>query len=189
MIGSLAVLLIVAIAVAASGHSGSKSPGTKSAAAQGSTGVDTEGNRSGDDAGTTTTAPPTTTTTTALLATTTTQATLRATTTTAAPPATTASTPTTTAPVAHSCSASIANSSPADYTYDTVYIGSDVPDAPVLITKYYKTTTSMDSGQTSSGGSAAIPFDDSDATLGYTVQVDVSINNGEATCSTSFTPQ
>jgi hypothetical protein len=88
-----------------------------------------------------------------------------------------------------SCTATMSNSSPADYTDDTVNITSNVPDAPVVITKYYKTTTTTNSGETDSGGSASITFDDSGATLGYTVQVDVSINSGQATCSTSFTPQ
>jgi hypothetical protein len=83
----------------------------------------------------------------------------------------------------------MANSNPSDYTDDTVNITSDVPDSPVLITKHYKTTTSTDSGETDSGGSASITFYDSGATPGYTVDVDVNINNGEATCSTSFTPQ
>ena len=83
----------------------------------------------------------------------------------------------------------MSNVTPADYTDDTVNITSNVPDEPVLITKYYKTTTTTDSGETDSGGSASITFDDSGATPGYTVMVDVSINSGQATCSTSFTPQ
>jgi hypothetical protein len=83
----------------------------------------------------------------------------------------------------------MSNSSPADYTDDTVNITSNVPDEPVVITKYYKTVASTDSGETDSGGSTSITFYDSGASPGYTVQVDVNINNGEATCSTSFTPQ
>jgi len=93
------------------------------------------------------------------------------------------------APAAPSCTATMSNSTPADYTDDTVNITSNVPDEPVLITKYYRTTTSTDTGETDSGGAAAITFNDSGATLGYTVMVDVNINNGEATCSTSFTPE
>ena len=92
-------------------------------------------------------------------------------------------------PVGDSFTATMSNSSPPDHTDDTVNITSNVPDAPVLITKYYETVASTNSGETNSGGSASITFSDSDATLGYTVQVDVSINSGEATCSTSFTPQ
>jgi hypothetical protein len=88
-----------------------------------------------------------------------------------------------------SCTATMSNPNPADYTDDTVNISSNVPDEPVLITKYYKTTTTTDSGETDLGGSASISFDDSGATLGFTVVVNVSINGGEATCSTSFTPE
>jgi hypothetical protein len=88
-----------------------------------------------------------------------------------------------------SCTATMSNSSPADYTNDTVNITSNVPNEPVLITKHYRTTTTNDSGETDADGSASITFDDSGATLGYTVVVDVNINSGEATCSTSFTPQ
>jgi hypothetical protein len=83
----------------------------------------------------------------------------------------------------------MSDSSPADYVEDTVNITSNVPDAPVLITKRYKTVTSTDTGDTDSGGSASIDFYDSGATPGFTVLVDVSINSGQATCSTSFTPQ
>jgi hypothetical protein len=95
----------------------------------------------------------------------------------------------TAAPVGDSCTATMSDSSPPDYTNDTVNITSNAPDAPVLITKYYETVTSTDSGETNSAGSASITFYDSGATPDYPVLVDVSINSGEATCSTSFTPQ
>lgn len=116
--------------------------------------------------------------------------------TTAPAPATTAPPPTeppATAPpppvASHSCSASMSNPSPGDSGYDTVNITSNVPNAPVTITKHYKTTTSTDSGETDANGAASIPFNIGHPTVGYTVEVDVSINSGEATCSTSFTPQ
>lgn len=86
------------------------------------------------------------------------------------------------------CSATMSNPNPGDFTDDTVNISSNLLNAPVNITKHYKTTTSSDSGQTGPDGSAAITFDDSGATIGFTVQVDVSIAGGQATCSTSFTP-
>lgn len=178
------IVLLVVIAVVASG--GSRPPNTTSNTT--TTATDQASTRNG--------LPATSTTTTTPIQTTTSTAVVRlATTTTAVPrttvPPTTTTTipPTTTAPAGHSCSASMTNSSPADYTEDTVSISSNVPDAPVLITKNYKTTTSTDTGETDSGGSASISFDDSGATVGYPVQVNVSINNGEATCSTSFTPQ
>jgi hypothetical protein len=83
----------------------------------------------------------------------------------------------------------MSNGSPSDYSEDAVNVTSNVPNAPVVITKYYRTTTTTDSGYTNSAGSASIYLYDSGATIGYTVDVDVSVNNGEATCSTSFTPQ
>lgn len=50
----------------------------------------------------------------------------------------------------------------------------------------YRTTTSTFSGTTTASGSASIPFNISDATVGYTVAVNVSVSG--ATCSSSFTP-
>ena len=38
----------------------------------------------------------------------------------------------------HSCSASMSDASPSDYTDDTVNITSNVPNAPVVITKYHR---------------------------------------------------
>lgn len=120
-------------------------------------------------------------------------------TTAAPPPATTAppppEPPPTTAPpppppvASHTCSASMSNPTPGTGGDDTVNITSNVPNAPVTISKHYKTTTSTDSGTTDGNGSDSITFNIGHPTAGYTVEVDVSINNGEATCSTSFTPQ
>jgi hypothetical protein len=81
------------------------------------------------------------------------------------------------------------DATPSDYTDDSVNITSNVPNAPVVIMKYYRTKTTTDSGETNSQGSATIYLYDSGATVGFTVQVAVDINDGEATCSTSFTPQ
>lgn len=89
----------------------------------------------------------------------------------------------------HSCSASMSNPTPGTSGDETVNISSNVPNAPVTISKHYKTTTSYDSGTTDANGSAAVTFSIGRPTAGYTVEVDVSINNGEASCSTSFTPQ
>ena len=83
----------------------------------------------------------------------------------------------------------MSNATPSDYSDDTVNITSNVPSAPVVITKHYRTTTSTDSGYTDPGGSASIDLYDSGATPGFTVEVTVSIANGEATCATAFTPQ
>ena len=121
---------------------------------------------------------------------------LAATTTTTAPTPTTSppitASPTTAPPPpgpSHSCTASMSNPTPGAGGYDTVNVSSNVPNAPVTITKHYKTTTSSDSGTTDANGAASITFNIGHPTVGYTVEVDVSINNGEASCSTSFTPQ
>ena len=95
----------------------------------------------------------------------------------------------TTAQPGSTCTATMSNSTPGDSGDDTVNVTSNVLDAPVLVTKYYKTTTTTDSGTTDGSGSASITFDIGHPTIDYTVQVDVDINNGEAACSTSFTPQ
>lgn len=76
---------------------------------------------------------------------------------------------------------------PPQYTNETATIQSNVPNASVTVTKYYKTVTSYDSGSTDASGNAAISFYISGATAGYTVQVTVTV--GSASCSTSFTPQ
>jgi len=99
-----------------------------------------------------------------------------------------ATTPPPPPPPAHSCSAGMSNPTPAPGAEETVNITSNVPNAPVTVTKHYRTTTSYDDGSTNSAGSASIPFSTGSPTPGYTVEVDVSINNGEAACSTSFTP-
>jgi hypothetical protein len=83
----------------------------------------------------------------------------------------------------------MSNPTPGGGGDDTVNITSNVPSAPVIITKHYKTTTSSNSGSTDASGGASITFSIGHPTAGYTVEVDVSINNGEASCSTSFTPQ
>lgn len=103
------------------------------------------------------------------------------------PPVT--SPPATAPPSTASCTANMSNPDPGDSGDDTVNITSNVPNAPVTIMKYYKTTTSTDSGITDANGSSSITFDIGHPTIGYTVQVSVNINNGAATCSTSFTPQ
>jgi hypothetical protein len=92
-------------------------------------------------------------------------------------------------PSGGSCTASMSNPTPGDSGNDTVNVSSNVPNSPVTVTKHYKTTTSYDSGTTDGSGSVSITFDIGHPTVGYTVQVGVNVNNGQATCSTSFTPQ
>lgn len=85
-----------------------------------------------------------------------------------------------------SCSITLSNYSPPDGYQEAATIASNQPNASVTITKYYKTTTTTDTGTTDSGGNASIDFNISGATAGYPVRVVASV--GSAGCSTSFTP-
>ena len=78
---------------------------------------------------------------------------------------------------------------PAGNAQDTVTVSSDVPEAPVKITKKYETTTSVDTGYTDHSGSATLTFGVGNPAPNFTVQVSVNVGNGTATCSTSFTPR
>ncbi|HEX3567876.1 MAG TPA: hypothetical protein VHU17_21105 [Acidimicrobiales bacterium] len=82
----------------------------------------------------------------------------------------------------------MANPTPGDGGTDAVNVTSNVPNAPITVTLYYKTTTSHDSGMTDGSGAETVPFGLGRPTIGYTVDVSVSVV-GQATCSTSFTPQ
>jgi len=105
---------------------------------------------------------------------------------TPAPSAT--SSPTPSAPAqAYSCRASVSNLSPPQYTDETVYVTSNVPNVAGTVDAHYKTTTHPFSIQTDGSGSGQVTFDISGATVGYTVEVDVDLS-GQAECSTSFTP-
>ena len=106
----------------------------------------------------------------------------------AAPPA-----PARTKPSRHprslSCSASVSNSSPADYTSVDIYVRT-VPGASVTTVAHYKTTDHQKSTTAGSAGQATIAYYISGATPGYTVEVDVTVSAGSRSsrCSTSFTP-
>lgn len=102
-----------------------------------------------------------------------------------APVQTTASAPT---PAGASCAATMANPTPGDGGTDAVQVSSNVPNAPIAVTLHYKTTTSHDSGTTDGSGAGTVPFGLGRPTIGYTVDVSVSVG-GQAACSTSFTPQ
>lgn len=88
-----------------------------------------------------------------------------------------------------SCTASVSNSSPADYSTVDVYVRTS-PEATVTAVAHYRTTSHQKSATADSEGRATIPYDISDATKGYRVVVDVTVSSGsaKATCSTSFTP-
>jgi hypothetical protein len=92
-------------------------------------------------------------------------------------------------PVIDNCEATMSNPRPGISGDDTVSIMSNIPNAPVTITQHYKTTTSTDSGTTDGTGSASITFNMAYPAIGYSVQIDVNIGDGESTCSTSFTPE
>jgi hypothetical protein len=98
--------------------------------------------------------------------------------TTSAPPAT-----------ALSCSASMSNSSPAQYATVDVIVRTSA-GANVTATAHYKSTNTTHASTAGSTGTATIAFAISRATVGYTVEVDVTVahTGASASCSTSFTP-
>lgn len=90
-------------------------------------------------------------------------------------------------PPAATCSASVKFPTPGDGGDQTVYISSTVPNSPVTIVAHYKTTDHTFTAATDGGGSASVTFSIGRPTIGYQVNVDVTVGN--AHCSTSFTPQ
>lgn len=88
-----------------------------------------------------------------------------------------------------SCSASVSNSSPRDYTTVDIYVRT-AAGASVTAVAHYKTTDHQKTTAADSSGQAMIAYYISGATPGYQVTVDVSVSSGSrtATCSTSFTP-
>jgi hypothetical protein len=87
------------------------------------------------------------------------------------------------------CTASMSNSTPAQHSVVDVDVSTS-PAAAASATAHYKTTNTTHNGTADSSGDAAIPFNISDATIGFQVNVDVTVtlNGQSATCSTSFTP-
>jgi hypothetical protein len=171
----LLVLVLIAIVVAVTGNKKSASPTTNNAATTTLPHhLTTPGSTPTSTTPRTKTAPPTT----------------RSTTTRPTTPPSTASPPATTLRVgSRSCTASMSNPKPGDSAQDTVIVSSNVPEAPVKITKKYKTTTSIDTAYTSRNGAASLTFGVGSPTPHFTVQVNVNVDHGAATCSTSFTPQ
>jgi hypothetical protein len=137
---------------------------------------------------TTTTPPPSST-----RAPTTTTSVRPAPTTTAAPrPAPTSPTSTapvvapTSAPHVGTCTANISNPTPTKGATVIVTYTSNVPNAEVVLTAHYKTTTTVHENATDSAGNGSDAYRISTATSGFEVFVDVQI--GTARCRTSFTP-
>jgi hypothetical protein len=147
-----------------------------------------------------TTVPVTTTTQVTTTHATTTRATVRRTTvappprrTTVAPPPrivrTTAARPV--APVSTlTCSASMTDAQPTHNETTDVVVHTGTADADVTATVHYKSKNTTKSGEAASSGTAEIPFDISTATVGFTVEVDVTVtaHGASRSCSTSFTP-
>jgi hypothetical protein len=88
-----------------------------------------------------------------------------------------------------SCTASVSNSHPADYSTVDVYVRT-AAGAAVTTVAQYRTTSHQKSATADAQGQATIAYDISDATKGYQVVVDVTaaLDGAAARCSTSFTP-
>ena len=88
-----------------------------------------------------------------------------------------------------SCSASVSNRSPADYSTVDVTVRTAAAAAVTTIA-HYKTTDNQKSTVADGSGVATIAYDISRATAGFPVVVDVTAaaSGRTATCSTSFTP-
>jgi hypothetical protein len=98
--------------------------------------------------------------------------------------------PTTSAPgQSLSCSASVSNSSPADYSTVDVTVRTAAA-ATVTTVAHYKSTDNQQSTVADGSGTATIAYRISRATPGFPVVVDVTAAAAgrTATCSTSFTP-
>lgn len=89
-----------------------------------------------------------------------------------------------------SCTASVTNSRPADYTTTDVKVGT-VARAEVFTVAHYKTVNRAYFRVAGSGGRATIAYYVSGAAPGHRVVVDVTVVSGHQanSCSTSFTPK
>jgi hypothetical protein len=88
-----------------------------------------------------------------------------------------------------SCSATVSNRSPADYSSVDVTVHT-AAGAAVTTVAHYKTTSHQLTAVADASGVATVTYYISGATPGFTVEVDVSAAEGaqSASCSTSFTP-
>jgi hypothetical protein len=89
-----------------------------------------------------------------------------------------------------SCTASMSNASPAQYSTTDVLVRT-AAGATVSATAHYKSTDTTHTGTADSSGNEGFAFHISRATHGFTVEVDVQVSSGGqgAACSTSFTTQ
>ncbi|TAM90509.1 MAG: hypothetical protein EPN43_05560 [Jatrophihabitans sp.] len=93
--------------------------------------------------------------------------------------------------VAATCTASMSVSDPSQNSTTDVIVSTGVPGAQVSATAHYKSTDTTRTGVAGSDGTARIPFDVGRATMGYQVQVEVTVsaNGSSRSCGTAFTPQ
>lgn len=89
-----------------------------------------------------------------------------------------------------SCTASVSNRHPADYTTTDVKVRT-AAGAEVFTVAHYKTVNRAYFRVAGSGGRATVGYYVSGATPGYRVVVDVTVVRGHQanSCSTSFTPK
>ena len=106
---------------------------------------------------------------------------------TAAPPSTTTST---TRPVLPdgACVARMSIPNPQQGGSETVIVDSHFPSTPLAIAVKYKSTTTNQSGQLNSDGHGEVTFSIGHPTANFAVEVTASVNNGQETCKSSFTP-
>lgn len=92
-------------------------------------------------------------------------------------------------PAPLSCTASVSNATPKDYSRVFVYVHSWA-NTGFNTTALYKTTNSVKLGVTNTLGNDIVYYNISTATPGYRVNVVVRVakNSQQATCYTSFTP-
>ena len=88
-----------------------------------------------------------------------------------------------------SCRAHMQDATPAQYTYDHVYVHS-ATYTRIHTVAHYKSSTTDKYGRTNSHGNGATNYYLSGATAGYRVYVDVYVTKGSASghCRTSFVP-
>jgi hypothetical protein len=88
------------------------------------------------------------------------------------------------------CSASMTDARPTQYSTTTVVVRTGVSGTSVAAAAHYKSTTTTHTSTADGSGAARVPFKISRATLGYQVLVNVTVKAGgaRATCLTSFTP-
>lgn len=85
------------------------------------------------------------------------------------------------------CTATVSNSNPRRGDNETVSIRSTVPNGGVVVTTKYLSRSNTYSGRTDASGSATVSFDIDHPKIDYRIGVTITVNNGEAICTTSFT--